>query len=132
MKRGNERDEYLQRMEAAVANAHTAMKVLKEENIKLNEKVRSLESQIEGYEKEKKLREERETAILRPSAQLIAKIHPIKVSSGLAAANSRLPSFARPNFSSEKKVDMLSSIPLKKSVLEKVEPPSATNSKRMR
>jgi hypothetical protein len=129
MKRGGkERDEYIQRMEAAVANAHTAMKVLKEENLRLNEQVRSLQKQIEGYEKEKRLPE---TPILKPAVQSIEK-QPIRTSSGIAPPNSRLISFARPIFSSDKKetrVEMLSTTTVKKS---DVNPPLAVNPKRMR
>lgn len=45
--------EYIQRMESAVCNAHNAMKLLKEENIKLKERINLLEKQLNNYENKK-------------------------------------------------------------------------------
>jgi hypothetical protein len=50
MKGGKKEDEYLRRMETAVSNAHVAMKLLKDENSKLKERVNELERKLLQYE----------------------------------------------------------------------------------
>ena len=96
-------DEYLRRMETAVSNAHNAMKLLKDENNKLKERVLELENKLSHYEKQQLQQQQLSTLETSPQPQNLQSItrENIKSKSSVVRTSDlskKNISFARPNF----------------------------------
>jgi hypothetical protein len=134
---GKKKDDYLQRMETAVSNAHTAMKLLKDENSKLKERVAELEKKLLRYENERQMPlVSSSVSPLRPLQPVITRENPkptpLVKTTDLPKKNLSL--FARPNFAiTSKGKDESPVIPIpKKPSIEEESKSTSRNQKRER